>query len=193
MMLSLRAAKGLATLLLLADQVSSDINGGAHNPESAFLGSLLSYSGDGIRTEWLQLFHELWRGYRGSVSFCFGNSEAGAYKVLQDSLPTPLPSGKPESDSICQDVASIAVFLCKRQEAIEYYQVCSCAVSPQILKKRTLVGFEKSYGFLYGAILARHMHVAQKSMYLKTWASRYIAQLTEVSVHEYSLTPQYIQ
>lgn len=111
-------------MVFLAGVLSSEARGDGpiHDP---FFAIFLSSTGEGIRTEWLQLLHGLWLEHRASVNWCFGNSEARAYKVLQKSLPTPFPLGKPEDDDVCNATSRIGPFICEKQDAIEYYQVCS--------------------------------------------------------------------
>lgn len=93
--------------------------GGTRN----LVAALLNLTTDTIKAEYLQLFHHLWLEKRESVSWCLGSTESGAYKVLQRSIPTPLPDGLPFGDEFCSNTERISPYLCGVEQLNEYYKV----------------------------------------------------------------------
>lgn len=115
--MSLRVA--VVVLMLLVSQVSSEW---AVKP-NAVIAAVLSSAEESIKSEWLQLFHQLWLEKRDEVSWCLGSTESGAFNVIRTSLPAPLPSGFPVNDEICSSGGRIGPYLCGAEQISEYYKV----------------------------------------------------------------------
>ena len=109
----------MVVLTLLVSRVSSVW---AVKP-NVVIAAVLSSAEESIKTEWLQLFHQIWLEKRDEVSWCLGSTESGAYDVIRRSLPAPLPSGFPVDDEICSTGERIGPYLCGAEQISEYYKV----------------------------------------------------------------------
>lgn len=119
--MSLRVA--VVVSVLLVSTVSCDWRVKSSRAPNTVMAAVLSSAEESIKSDWLQLFHQIWLEKRDEVSWCLGSTESGAYNVIRRSLPAPLPSGFPVDDEMCSTAGQIGPYLCTAEQISEYYKV----------------------------------------------------------------------